>query len=194
MRSKDYRQRAWAALSNKWGTVVLAMLIVVLLSGAINGIPGVGQVASLILSGPLQLGFVIVIMKVLKDEVVDVSDVFDGFKDFMSSFLLFLLNTIFVTLWSLLFVIPGIIASYSYSMSYYILKDNPGMDANEARKASIEMMKGHKWQLFCLEFSFIGWIILSILTFGILTLWVGPYMETAKAAFYEELKANQNNY
>ena len=79
-------------------------------------------------------------------------------------------------------------------MSYYILKDNPGMDANEARKASIEMMKGHKWQLFCLEFSFIGWIILSILTFGILTLWVGPYMETAKAAFYEELKANQNNY
>lgn len=194
MRSKDYRQRAWAALSNKWGTVVLAMLIVVLLSGAINGIPGVGQVASLILSGPLQLGFVIVIMKVLKDEVVDVSNVFDGFKDFMSSFLLFLLNTIFVTLWSLLFVIPGIIASYSYSMSYYILKDNPGMDANEARKASIEMMKGHKWQLFCLEFSFIGWIILSILTFGILTLWVGPYMETAKAAFYEELKANQNNY
>lgn len=194
MRSKDYRQRAWAALSNKWGTVVLAMLIVVLLSGAINGIPGVGQVASLILSGPLQLGFVIVIMKVLKDEVADVSNVFDGFKDFMSSFLLYLLNTIFVTLWSLLFVIPGIIASYSYSMSYYILKDNPGMDANEARKASIEMMKGHKWQLFCLEFSFIGWIILSILTFGILTLWVGPYMETAKAAFYEELKANQNNY
>ena len=194
MRSKDYRQRAWAALSNKWGTVVLAMLIVVLLSGAINGIPGVGQVASLILSGPLQLGFVIVIMKVLKDEVVDVSNVFDGFKDFMSSFLLYLLNTNFVTLWSLLFVIPGIIASYSYSMSYYILKDNPGMDANEARKASIEMMKGHKWQLFCLEFSFIGWIILSILTFGILTLWVGPYMETAKAAFYEELKANQNNY
>lgn len=194
MRSKDYRQRAWDALSNKWGTVVLAMLIVVLLSGAINGIPGVGQVASLILSGPLQLGFVIVIMKVLKDEVVDVSNVFDGFKDFMSSFLLYLLNTIFVTLWSLLFVIPGIIASYSYSMSYYILKDNPGMDANEARKASIEMMKGHKWQLFCLEFSFIGWIILSILTFGILTLWVGPYMETAKAAFYEELKANQNNY
>ena len=194
MRSKDYRQRAWAALSNKWGTVVLAMLIVVLLSGAINGIPGVGQVASLILSGPLQLGFVIVIMKVLKDDVADVSNVFDGFKDFMSSFLLYLLNTIFVTLWSLLFVIPGIIASYSYSMSYYILKDNPGMDANEARKASIEMMKGHKWQLFCLEFSFIGWIILSILTFGILTFWVGPYMETAKAAFYEELKANQNNY
>ena len=194
MRSKDYRQRAWAALSNKWGTVVLAMLIVVLLSAAINAIPGVGQIASLLLSGPLQLGFVIVIMKVLKDEVVDVSNVFDGFKDFMSSFLLYLLNTIFVALWSLLFVITGIIASYSYSMSYFILKDNPGMDANEARKASIEMMKGHKWQLFCLEFSFIGWIILSVLTFGILTLWVGPYIATARAAFYEELKANQNNY
>ena len=194
MRSKDYRQRAWAALSNKWGTVVLAMLIVVLLSAAINAIPGVGQIASLLLSGPLQLGFVIVIMKVLKDEVVDVSNVFDGFKDFMSSFLLYLLNTIFVALWSLLFVITGIIASYSYSMSYFILKDNPGMDANEARKASIEMMKGHKWQLFCLEFSFIGWIILSVLTFGILTLWVGPYIATPRAAFYEELKANQNNY
>ena len=98
-----------------------------------------------------------------------------------------------MALWSLLFVIPGIIATYSYSMSFYILRDNPDMDANAARKASIEMMKGNKWKLFCLELSFIGWMLLSMLTFGILLLWVGPYMETAKAAFYEELKAKQQN-
>ena len=76
-------------------------------------------------------------------------------------------------------------------MSYYILKDNPNMSGDEARKASIEMMKGHKWELFCLEFSYIGWILLSILTFGILTLWVNPYMEVAKVAFYENLKNSQ---
>lgn len=193
MKSKDYRQRAWAALSNKWGTVVLAFLIYLLLTGLVNAIPGVGQIASLILTGPLHLGLIIVVMKVIKDEVLDVSNVFDGFKNFTSSFLLFLLNSIFVALWSLLFVIPGIIATYSYSMSFYILRDNPDMDANAARKASIEMMKGNKWKLFCLELSFIGWMLLSMLTFGILLLWVGPYMETAKAAFYEELKAKQQN-
>ena len=191
MRAKDFRQRAWAALSGKWGTAVLASLVYVLLAGAINAIPGIGSVASLVLTGPLYLGLVITMSKILNDEPAEVANVFDGFKNFLNSFVLYVVNTLFVLLWSLLFIIPGIIKSYSYAMSYYILKDNPNMSGDEARKASIEMMKGHKWELFCLEFSYIGWMLLSILTFGILTLWVNPYMEVAKVAFYENLKNSQ---
>ena len=78
--------------------------------------------------------------------------------------------------------------SYAYSMSYYILKDNPELSANEARKQSIEMMRGNKWRLFCLDFSFIGWSLLSMFTFGILMLWVTPVMQASHAAFYESLK------
>ena len=191
MRAKDFRQRAWAALSGKWGTAVLASLVYVLLAGAINAIPGIGSVASLVLTGPLYLGLVITMSKILNDEPAEVANVFDGFKNFLNSFVLYVVNTLFVLLWSLLFIIPGIIKSYSYAMSYYILKDNPNMSGDEARKASIEMMKGHKWELFCLEFSYIGWMLLSILTLGILTLWVNPYMEVAKVAFYENLKNSQ---
>ena len=191
MRAKEFRQRAWAALSGKWGTAVLASLVYVLLAGAINAIPGIGSVASLVLTGPLYLGLVITMSKILNDEPAEVANVFDGFKNFLNSFVLYVVNTLFVLLWSLLFIIPGIIKSYSYAMSYYILKDNPNMSGDEARKASIEMMKGHKWELFCLEFSYIGWMLLSILTLGILTLWVNPYMEVAKVAFYENLKNSQ---
>ena len=77
-------------------------------------------------------------------------------------------------------------------MSYYILAENPEMSQSEARKESMRIMQGHKWQLFCLNFSFIGWYILVGLTFGILTFWVTPYMQTATAAFYENIK-NSNN-
>ena len=81
--------------------------------------------------------------------------------------------------------------SYAYSMSWFILADDPNIPANEARKRSIEMMRGNKWRLFCLDFSFIGWILLSILTFGILLFWIRPYMQTARAEFYQDLLAQE---
>ena len=78
-------------------------------------------------------------------------------------------------------------------MAPYIIYDNPNIDANDAITQSKEMMKGHKWELFCLYLSFIGWLLLSVLTFGILYMvYVGPYMMTAQANFYEQLKAQQN--
>ena len=74
-------------------------------------------------------------------------------------------------------------------MTFFIMQDNPGIGANEAITRSRQMMKGHKWQLFCLHFSFIGWILLSVLTFGVLMIFVAPYMQAAEAEFYENLKA-----
>ena len=88
-------------------------------------------------------------------------------------------------------MIPGIIASYRYAMTPYILLENPGMTANEAIKKSKELMQGNKWRLFCLQFSFIGWSILCVFTLGIGFLWLVPYMEAANAAFYREISAEK---
>ena len=97
---------------------------------------------------------------------------------------------IFIFLWSLLFIIPGIIKMFSYAMTPYILEENPELSAGEAIDRSRAMMKGHKFDLFWLWLSFIGWFILSLLTLGIGGLWLGPYQQTAIAAFYEDVKAD----
>lgn len=102
-----------------------------------------------------------------------------------------LLQSIYVLLWSLLFIIPGIIASYSYSMTEYILAEHPELTASEAIERSKEMMSGNRWRLFCLQFSFIGWSILCSLTMGIGNLWLTPYKQVATAAFYREVSGTE---
>ncbi len=106
---------------------------------------------------------------------------------FGDGFCLNILTAIFVLLWTLLFIIPGIIASYSYAMAPFIMLENPNCGARCAISESKEMMRGNKWRLFCLDISFIGWIILSAFTLGIGYLWLNPYMEVSRAAFYREI-------
>ena len=98
-----------------------------------------------------------------------------------------LLQAVYILLWSLLLVIPGIIASYSYAMTDYILAENPNLTASEAIAQSKAMMSGNRWRLFCLHFSFIGWSILCAFTLGIGNLWLDPYKQAATAAFYREI-------
>jgi uncharacterized membrane protein len=185
MNAKDLRKKAWSALKGNWGVAIL----VVLLQSVIIGFSGIIPIAALFVTGPLTLGLTIAFTNLIRGEKPSVSQLFSGFGNFGKTIVLDLLNTIFTMLWSLLLVVPGIIKHYAYSMSFYILRDNPDMSQAEARKASIKMMQGNKWKLFCLHFSFIGWILLSSLTFGILLIWVIPYMFAAEAAFYENLKA-----
>lgn len=98
-----------------------------------------------------------------------------------------LLQSVYVLLWSLLLIIPGIVATYSYAMTEFILAENPELTASEAISKSKEMMNGNRWRLFCLHFSFIGWDILSSLTLGIGNLWLRPYKNAANATFYREI-------
>lgn len=98
-----------------------------------------------------------------------------------------LLQSLYILLWSLLLVIPGIIATYSYAMTEFILAEHPELTASEAIAQSKEMMSGNRWRLFCLHFSFIGWDILCALTLGIGHLWLRPYKQAAEAAFYREI-------
>ena len=102
-----------------------------------------------------------------------------------------LLKSVYILLWSLLLIVPGIIASYSYAMTEYILAEHPEMTAGEAIAASKEMMSGNRWRLFCLQFSFIGWAILCAFTLGIGNLWLRPYEQAATAAFYREISGTE---
>lgn len=101
------------------------------------------------------------------------------------------LKGLYTFLWSLLFIIPGIIASYSYAMTGYILAEHPELTASEAIEQSKEMMSGNRFRLFCLQFSFIGWSILCSFTLGIGNLWLRPYKQTATAAFYREISGTE---
>ena len=102
-----------------------------------------------------------------------------------------LLQGLYITLWTLLFIIPGIVAAYSYAMTGYILAEHPELTAKEAIARSKQMMEGNRWRLFCLEISFIGWDLLCVLTLGIGNLWLTPYKQAAKTAFYREVSGTE---
>ena len=102
------------------------------------------------------------------------------------------LRDLYLWLWSLLFVIPGLIKAYSYRMVPYIIKDEPDLSAKEVLQRSKEMMRGHKWHAFILDLSFLGWIILAVLTLGVLSFfWVDPYIKSTDAALYSVLKGER---
>lgn len=113
-----------------------------------------------------------------------VGTLFSRFSIFLRALGLRLFTSLFVLLWTLLLIIPGIIASYRYAMAPYIMAQDPTVGIREAVDRSKQMMQGRKWQLFCLQFSFIGWALLCALTLGVGNLWLRPYMQAATAAFY----------
>lgn len=145
MRAKDYRQAAWEKLRGKWGTMAIATLIYALIMGACGALmlAYIGGIAGLFLTGAFTLGLAIMGLAVARMQEVRAAQLFDGFKNYGSSLALFLLITIFTALWSLLLVIPGIIKAYSYSMSWYILADNPQMGGKRSEKAVDDI---HEWQ------------------------------------------------
>ena len=188
----EIRARARKALggnifANTWLLVLVAGVVVEAILGAVS----FTFVGPIILTGPLSYGLIKVILKAVReqDSKVELGDVFKGFtEDFVGNFLIGLLVTLFTALWSLLFIIPGIVKGYSYSMAFYIKADHPEYTAKQCIDESRKMMNGHKMQLFLLQLSFLGWIIVGTLCLGIGTLWVNAYMQTATACFYEELK------
>ena len=118
-------------------------------------------------------------------------NLFAYFSNWKTTVVARLLRSIYVVLWSLLFIIPGIMASLSYAMTEYILAENPEMSASEAITLSKQMMDGNKWRLFCLDLSFIGWDILCGFSLGIGYLWLTPYKQAARAAFYREVSGTE---
>ena len=171
--------------------LALIYLVYALIAGLAGGASQVLAVVGIVISGPFIYSLHFISKKVYHAREVKIDNLFDGFKVFTKTLVIYLLNTIFVTLWSLLFIIPGIIKYYAYSMAYYVSIDNPDMTADECITESRKIMDGNKMRLFCLQMSYLGWIILSIFTFGILLLWVAPKMQVATYAFYYEVSGKK---
>ena len=186
MFAKNFRRYAWEALRGNWAIMILITVIYSALIAISSSVLGVGP---LILTGPLTVGLYGVTLSLLRRKQAPLEGLFDGFTSgFADNFLAHLLVSVFTFLWTLLFIIPGIVKAISYSMTFYILRDHPGMSAMDAIEASKRMMHGRKWNFFCLQLSFIGWYLLCLLTGGLLSLLVAPYNYTATAVFYESIK------
>jgi len=193
------RAEARAALKGKWAVSALFALVYCIIVSVISSILGIDyghesvlfctSFLGMLLICPLVYGLMIGFLDVYRGNSLEIETLFSGYKSRIWSTQI--LKYIYILLWSLLFVIPGVIKSYSYSMTEYVLKDNPELKNNEAIEKSMKMMQGNKLRLFLLHLSFIGWYILSFLTLGIGFFWLIPYVETAQAAFYEDLKAQQ---
>lgn len=216
--NQEYKNAALAALKGNWAPFVVAMIIMMAFMYVVMG-PylfvyqvslGMHQIAISpafafaavavyilgmpLLAMPLTLGFNYASNRLLVEG--DNRAVGNLFRDSFGSWGrkvwgMFLMN-FFISLWSFLLIIPGFIKYYAYALTPYILIDNPELSANQAINLSQKMMKGHKFDMFILHLSFIGWIFLSIFTFGIGLLWLLPYMMTAQAAFYQDVKKEHN--
>lgn len=169
------------SLSGKWGLAVGTNFMFGFLTS-------IGNEVVLVIGGPLQLGLSVFSLNLARNKKADFEQLFEGFKNFGNSLLAFLLMTLFVFLWALLLIIPGIIAAIAYSQTFYLLADNKGLKGNEALKRSRAMMDGHKWKYFCLCLRFTGWFLLSILSLGIGFLWLAPYFNVSTANFYNDIK------
>ena len=167
--------------------------ITTLLAALVGSFSGTLSLVTFILGGVIQLGYAQYLLKQQDRQEQQVKDLFSQFDRFGQGFLQHFLRGLFTVLWSLLFIIPGIVKALSYSMTPFIMAENPELSAKEAINASKILMDGHKWELFCLEFSFMGWNLLNALTLGIGSLFLNPYINAAYAAFYRNI-SRQDTY
>lgn len=201
-----YKNEALSALRGNWANALVATIIFVALTlffssnDAINSYyqrivinPFIGYsltLVSLFVLLPLAVGYSNSMRVLLEtgDNRLTNNSFSLGFGNWLHVVWGMILSTIYIFLWTLLLIIPGIIKSYSYALTPYILVEHPEMSANEAIEESMRLMDGHKFDLFYLQLSFIGWAILSILSLGLGFFWLIPYQMTAQAAFYRDIK------
>lgn len=147
----------------------------------------VSAIVTLVVGGAILMGNARFQLNLLTGQNASFKDLFSQIHRLWAGFCMMFLQGLFVYLWSLLLIIPGIIAMYRYALMPYLMAEFPELSAMDAMRESKRLMRGNKWRLFCLQLSFIGWILLGSITFGIGMLWVNPYRYAAEAAFYLEV-------
>ncbi|MFZ3169198.1 MAG: DUF975 family protein [Candidatus Methanoperedens sp.] len=187
----ELMKMARESLKGKWGLAIGTFIVYILIVVGIQIIPLIGQIAGLLISGPMAVGIATFYLSMSRNKEARLEQIFEGFNNFGTSLVAYIIMLLFIFLWMLLLIIPGIIAALSYSMTFYILADNKSIGAMEAIDKSKKMMDGHKWKYFCLGLRFLGWALLCILTLGIGFLWLFPYMQVSMAKFYDDVKGNQ---
>ena len=213
MKNQDYKNSALDALKGSWPESIVTAIVYCAIAAvctAPSALQGNGSdllwvspvlfvaasgstiLLSLLFLSPLQVGYYNTFKRLHREgDTGLVGNLFSqGFGNWGHIVLGQLLMGIFIFLWSLLLIVPGIIKAYSYAMTPYILVDRPELSVRDAIRLSGRMMSGRKLDLFCLHLSFIGWMLLCILTLGIGILFLSPYMMTAQAAFYQDVRSD----
>lgn len=184
---EQLKREAKECLRGNWLRVGGMILLISLILVVLQFIPMLGTVITLIVTGPFTLSLAFIALQVSRYDQIELEDMAWGFKNFGNAIGLFFWQALWVFLWSLLFLIPGIVKAYSYRLAFYILADNPDIGVREALNESKRLTDGFKWDLFVLDLSFLGWAILANLTFGIGYFWLTPYMEITLANAYKEI-------
>lgn len=196
-----YRAEACMALRGSWFGAALLFFVATLIGGLFNvglticfGSDAVMSNATSLVGSllfvPIAYGVCFAFLGQARQREMQIGDLFCGYNKRVWSTMI--LWYVYLILWTLLLIIPGIIKSYSYSMTCYIMADDPDISGNAAIEKSMAMMSGHKWRLFLLDLTFIGWYILGVLCFFVGVFWAEAYRQQARVMFYETLKQEEN--
>ncbi len=212
----EIKKKSLAVLEYKWETVIFVQLLFLAIAifvelpieivsefikidGQLGLIGVILSFVTFILSLSIRIikvvlnyGVIFIYLRISREQSVKFTDVFIGFKKVLSILWLGIVSMFFIFLWLLLFIIPGLMKIFSYSQIYRVKIDNPDMSAMECLKESERIMLGNRMDLVMLQISFIGWILLIPLTFGLIGFWLMPYIETSKTIFYNNLKEIKN--
>lgn len=203
---KEIRESARLSLKGNWNLAILSTLVYSIVSIIGDFMPESSttwfSILTTISDALFTFGYTAIILHIVRGEEAEILEIYIECKRFLKGLGMTLLVSIYTMLWSFLLVVPGIIAAIKYSMTFYIWVDNPDIGINEAIDLSIEMTDGHKWDIFKLVLSFIGWIALALAPgfvagfwynqyFGVIMsigmVFVSPYIEVSMGTFYTKL-------
>jgi len=203
---KEYKNAALNALEGNWAPAILATAIFMFLSGGLSATCNIGTIVfpnavyymaggiclvTVLLLWPITIGYFNTFKELARsgDNRLTQNMFTLGFQDYGKTLLTVLLMVLILIAGALMLVIPAFIFALMYSQVSYIIRDYPELPVSKAFEMSRKMMIGRKWKLFVLYISFIGWVILCLLTLGIGFLWLNPYCYATLAEFYIDAKA-----
>src|SRR5450755_3947310 len=184
------------SLKGKWGLAILTFFIYILLTSTPGSVRSYGSILTLsstltlLIGGPLALGAAIFSLSISRGKEASLEQIFQGFNNFATALIAYLLIILYILLWAILLIVPGIIAALGYSMTFFIMADDPTIKPQDALKKSKTMMDGYKLKLFYLDLRFFLLGLLCLLTLGIGFFWLIPYVHITMAKFYDDIKGN----
>lgn len=194
MNFSEIRSQGREDLRGNWTNSVIILVIYSLILSALSFFAffSVG-IISILIGGALELGITKYFFNLRRNpDFAEINNLFEGFKYFTDSLCIYLIKNLLIILWTILLIVPGIIKSIAYTMTYFVYLDNKKLSANDCIKRSQELMKGHKWEYFVFCLTFIGWFLLGLLCFGIGLYWVEAYFNASKMNFYERILQEYN--
>jgi len=178
-------------MSGNLGLIIGAIFVYFIIS-AVSGIIPFG-LGSLAIGGPMALGLAYFALNISRGKPVEISNIFEGFKNYGTAFVAYLLMALGVLAGMILLIVPGIILALGWSQMWYIISDEPDISAVDALKKSWDMMNGRKMDIFILSLRFIPWIFLGLLALGLGLLYVIPWMSVTFAKYHDQISGKLNS-